>query len=772
MPSDAPEARPAALETELSVRAGHRFTPRLVSAVPSGLARVAPGLLRSVAVVGGGSDVAQAVTAALSGAGYPAQLRTLPEPGDDGLVLLHGLQSVESEGQALTILQDAFRAVRAASSLFGDAPGLLVSIQDTGGGLALERPPSALRAPLAGLSGLIKTADLEAPAAVCFSLDVAAEERSPDAVAKLLLSELSAGGLEREVAYDGAGTRYTLAAAEVPVDPSRGPVFEADDVVVATGGARGVTAQCLKQLAQTVPARFALLGRTELEDEDPETRSADGEADIKRALVDAHRKRGQRPDPAELGALTRKILAGREVRRTLRDLEASGSQAVYLTADASDPDQLRAAFDEIRNRWGPPAGIIHGAGVIQDKRIVDKTDDQVERVLRTKVSGLQGLLTVTRDDPLKAVVAFSSVAAHSGNVGQSDYAMANAAVDALAVSEANRRPSAVVKSLAWGPWRGGMVSPALEARFQEAGVPLIGLEDGARWMLEELQTSDACRVILGGEPRPAPLLPGTRAKGMALHIGLDPERHPELSDHAVDGPPVVPVVMVLNWMVDALRGLLPGHEVLAIENLRVKRGISVEQWPDAGVALEVQATPVSDGFELHLRDRDGLIRYSATGRALPALPSAPSRAEGLPPSSEPRPYGGVLFHGPRFQALSPLEARGKDGAQGQLMDAEGLGWVPNPNRRTDPARLDGALQLAVLVTEDLIGGASLPTQIRRVSFDTEARAPGAGLAWSVTRERSSDQAIHDAAIHDGAGRLSAVIEGLETTRRPGWKPRQ
>lgn len=274
-------------------------------------------------------------------------------------------------------------------------------------------------------------------------------------------------------------------------------------------------------------------------------------------------------------------------------------------------------------------------------------------------------------------------------------------------------------------------------------------------------------MVLGGPPTGGPLLPGVEPKTHRLEIRVDAERYPELADHAVEGPPVVPVVMVTEWMLSALAGVLPGCRNLALEDLRVRRGLAVEGWPASGLDLAVTATPSSEGYILALVDDEGTVRYSARGRALASMPQGSDAPAGLVAATEPRPYGGVLFHGPRFQALDPLEAIGDAGARGRLSDAPTLGWTP-AERRSDPVKLDGALQLAVLVTDQLIQGASLPTRIRRIAVDLNA-ASGVSPAWSVTKERSTDQVVHDVVVQDGRGAVAAILEGVETTRRPNWR---
>ncbi|OSC64292.1 hypothetical protein B5181_20760, partial [Streptomyces sp. 4F] len=78
-------------------------------------------------------------------------------------------------------------------------------------------------------------------------------------------------------------------------------------------------------------------------------------------------------------ARARAILAAREVRATLTALEEAGSPVRYLPVDVRDGEALAAALREVRETWGPVTGIVHGAGVLADKRILDKTDEQFER---------------------------------------------------------------------------------------------------------------------------------------------------------------------------------------------------------------------------------------------------------------------------------------------------------------------------------------------------------------------------------------------------------
>ena len=88
---------------------------------------------------------------------------------------------------------------------------------------------------------------------------------------------------------------------------------------------------------------------------------------------------------------------------------------------------------------------------------------------------------------LKLVAVFSSVAGRYGNRGQADYAMANDILNRMAWQLTRSHPDAVVRSINWGPWESGMVTPALEAKFRELGVALIPLGVGAAMFVDELR---------------------------------------------------------------------------------------------------------------------------------------------------------------------------------------------------------------------------------------------------------------------------------------------
>jgi NAD(P)-dependent dehydrogenase (short-subunit alcohol dehydrogenase family) len=138
--------------------------------------------------------------------------------------------------------------------------------------------------------------------------------------------------------------------------------------------------------------------------------------------------------------------------------------------------------------------------VLEDRLIVDTRPEQFERVFDTKVKGFLSLMAAMPEDDLKYIVLFSSVTARIGNKGQAAYAMANEALNKMAVAESQRRPGCRVVSVNWGPWQGGMVTASLKREFERQGVTLLPVADGVQSLLQEMT---------GGVGRPVEVVIGS-----------------------------------------------------------------------------------------------------------------------------------------------------------------------------------------------------------------------------------------------------------------------
>ena len=145
----------------------------------------------------------------------------------------------------------------------------------------------------------------------------------------------------------------------------------------------------------------------------------------------------------------------------------------------------------------PLAGVFHLAGTLDDGALIEQTWDRFESVMRPKVAGAWNLHEQTSELPLDAFVLFSSVTSIFGNAGQSNYAAANAFLDALA--HLRRSQGLPALSINWGPWaEAGMtarLSPRVDHRNRKFGIGSIAGPEGME-LLARLQQHDGVQVAI------------------------------------------------------------------------------------------------------------------------------------------------------------------------------------------------------------------------------------------------------------------------------------
>jgi NAD(P)-dependent dehydrogenase (short-subunit alcohol dehydrogenase family) len=271
---------------------------------------------------------------------------------------------------------------------------------------------------------------------------------------------------------------------QVTAHPESGElVLDADSVVLLTGGARGITALAAIALAERTGCRIELIGRTPAPraQEDARTASAPDEAGLRRALIEL----GMR-DRDEIAEQARTLLAEREIRQTLDKLRSCAGSVRYHACDVQDVVAVRSVIDDIAARFGRLDGVVHGAGVLEDKLIVDKTPESFDRVYRTKADGARALSAALSHDP-KFVVLFGSISGVLGNRGQADYAAANDTLDRLARFWATQTPARVV-SVDWGPWAGSGMAADLAQEYARRGIQLIDPDEGVACLLREIES--------------------------------------------------------------------------------------------------------------------------------------------------------------------------------------------------------------------------------------------------------------------------------------------
>jgi NAD(P)-dependent dehydrogenase (short-subunit alcohol dehydrogenase family) len=476
----------------------------------------------------------------------------------------------------------------------------------------------------------------------------------------------------------------------------------------------------------------------------------------------------------------------------------------YRSLDVSDPSAVTALIHQVTEEHGPIRGLVHAAGVIEDRWIADKTRDQFARVWSTKVPALRAALNSLDPVGLRAVALFSSVSARFGNAGQVDYAMANEVLNKCASQLAHQVPGCRVVSCNWGPWDGGMVSPELKRAFEARGVAVIDLRAGARAFVDELlATSEtaAVEVVLGnglakpitGSHSPSEQKPpaaDAKTSGVAplptvLTRPVDVHSHPFLNSHVLAGRAVLPLAMMAEWMANAALTSQPGLHLREIRDIRVLRGLKLN---GETVVLRGGCRPgqFTDGFQEVEMDLSSDLGIHARAQALLST----SRAEDVPPPSgffhqpgnlQPYPmtmeeaYRKHLFHGSDFQGITAIQGIGSQGMRALVRTApQPADWMANPVRKrwiVDPMLVDTVLQAGILFTQHHAGAPCLPSHIGSILIcnPVPTQETPCVLELAVS-SLESHRLVADAVLLDGpAGRPLLALKGLEWTVDSGLR---
>ncbi|MFO0759249.1 MAG: SDR family NAD(P)-dependent oxidoreductase [Byssovorax sp.] len=488
--ADPPRAEPAS-PARTSRLALHRFLLSVEDAPARPVAEIGR---RRWAIVPDRAGVAEALGDLLAARGATARVIGSGEPlGEaDGLVDLSALAAITTE-EVTASTRGLFERLKRA----GEA-GLTVVIAAVPLGAPFG-PEGAL--PRAGVAGLIKTAARELPLLCARAVALDPAEGAAQQ-AEHLLDELRIRDAHLEVARVG-GARKVL----IPISADRirngadgtGMLLGPESVVLVTGGARGITASTAVAIGKRFGCRLELVGRTPLpdEDEDPDLAALRDLPALRKGIL----ARGLATTPAAVESLCAKITAARALRSTLAEIAKTGATARYHAVDVRDRAAFGALIDAIYAHHGRIDGVIHGAGVLEDRLIAQKTRESFDRVFDTKVESALTLVEKIRPD-LGFFVFFGSVSGAFGNKGQIDYAAANDTLDKLAYWLKERVKGRVV-SLDWGPWAGaGMVSPELAREYERRGVGLIDPQQGVDAFLDELLHGGAASqvILMSGSP--------------------------------------------------------------------------------------------------------------------------------------------------------------------------------------------------------------------------------------------------------------------------------
>jgi len=815
-PRFAPRARPAPLPQKRHVITG----TYLLSADHEG---VAERLADRIVGIGGQAVILSAETCANTPLLVATVERIRANGAVSGIVHLAGLEAAAGDlggwkDQTAAQTKTLFKLLQLCGPDLSSRDSVALSVGRLGG--SFGRDAAGRGAASAGAAvGLFNCAMAEWPSLRARMIDFE-DAAQAEQIADALLDELAVADARSEIGYlhsngNAEGKRVGFVhVAESIVDHPFASHLQPDGewVALITGGARGITAEIAEELARP-GMRLVLLGRTPLPGaESAATAALSGGPGLKKSLLDAALASGRKPTPAELEREYRALLADREIRTNLTRLKATGAQVDYRSCDVRDATAFAAMIDSIYDQYGRIDAVLHGAGVIEDKRIADKTAESFDRVYDTKVDSAYVLSRRLRPDTLKLLSFFTSVAGRFGNVGQGDYGAANETLNRLAWQLHREWPGVRVVSINWGPWAAGMATEAIVAGFRSRGVEPIPVMSGRRFFLDELAygARNDVELVAGVGPwqhqAPAAEPSPTVAESVALPLDGAAEslpliRHPlrigvggavtleqaltlrddpYLLDHVMDGKPVLPAAGAVEYMAQFVAAGWPEWQVAELSEVRALHGVILEGEQERELVLRARASthsaPGQQAVTIELLEPGRKAAcYRATAVLMTQLPEMPpARIDPLAdavPVETGRIYGELLFHGDCFRLVQRISGLSAGGIDADVMPSQPRAFLGEAFRNArwlfDPGLLDIPPQLAFVWARLNRNMGALPSRFGKVTRFGVAPLHGPlSLAMRFKPQPNDLTLLYDAQIVDASGNVRLLVTDGESIMSP------
>ncbi|MGC5032703.1 SDR family NAD(P)-dependent oxidoreductase [Micromonospora sp. DT229] len=597
-----------------------------------------------------------------------------------------------------------------------------------------------------GGAAIARTLRLEAPHLRVTIVDLPTDAMTVERV----VDEVAATASFVEVRYDAHGARRlpTLRAMSVRAAQPSAPL-DAGDVLLVTGGGKGITAECALAIAQDSGAALALLGRS---------------------------------DPAQ----------DEELAANLARIQQAGVRVRYARADVTDAESVRRAVGELTAELGAVTAVLHGAGRNEPSALTSLDMDDFRRTLAPKIDGLRALLDAVDPQRLRLLVTLGSIIGRAGLRGEAHYATANDWLAEETTAFAQRHPQCRTICMEWSVWSGVGMGERLSVveTLSRDGVTPVTPEQGLAILRRLVNDPDVPNVVVvSGRTegidtvrKDLPELPLLRFVDRVLvryhgaelvcetdlNVGTDLY----LADHLLDGNLLFPAVFGMEAMAQVAHAVTGSDALPVIEDAEFLRPIVVP--PHGRTRIRVAAV-VTDDDVVRVAIRSEETEFTTDHFVATLRLGGPAPVAGPPDqvddATEPVPlvpaddlYGGLLFQGQRFQRLRRYHraaARHVD-VDVEATDAD---WFASYTAGTlllgDPGVRDALMHgNQVCVPQATL----LPAGVRRIQPGGPALATASALRYCATeRSRDGDTYVYDIALRDADGTVLERWEGLRLT---------
>ncbi len=564
-----------------------------------------------------------------------------------------------------------------------------------------------------------------------------------------IVTEIQAANGFIEITYDKNGKRTgSTLVPYVPIRKGEPVHLDQRDVLLVTGGGKGIAAECALSLAQETGTALALLGRSQPQ-RDPE-------------------------------------LAAQLVR-----LNAAGVRYLYIPVDIRDASATAQAVCEVEARLGSITAILHGAGVNHPTPLRMLNEESITETLAPKVAGFQNLLRVITPQKIKYLITFGSVIARTGMQGEAHYALANEWLAYLTEIFQRAYPDSFCLCTEWSVWSDigmGERLGRVEA-LREQGIAPIPVQDGItilRQLLSHRQS--ATRIVVSGRLGTLPTLKlATRQlpflrfleKPLVFYPDIELIAEVEISsatdlyldEHCWQNTRLIPAVVGLEAMAQMAIAVTGNQARPCFRNVQFAQPLVV---PDqTSVTLRLMALVMDDGtVEVAIRSSETAYTvnhfqarciFESQYEVIEAVSSCSTEKETVVPLHLPDDlYNQLLFHRGRFQRILRYTSLHARECRADITPYIGEYWfsryLPQKLVLGDPAGRDALIHA---IQACIPQATLLPVGIESLHF-VPRNMPSDSLVHVYARERAREgnSFFYDVEARDNDGFLLEQWNGL------------
>ncbi len=536
----------------------------------------------------------------------------------------------EKDGQILA-------AVQLGDGFFNDGPVVAKSRQCSAKALAaslhLEQPDVKVRA--LNLSSQIAIAQL----------------------CEYIMLELSTPESYAAVGYGADQFRRVPQSVlrNIAPDKPRSLQWSAKDVVLATGGAKGITAECVLAFARATGVQLALVGSSS-----PSMHNEQHDA----------------------------------ILHTLKRAHEDGLSAQYYQCDITDGEAVNRLVGQVENEQGTVTGIIHGSALNRPAGLSTVSVDQALEEIGPKITGAMNLCTALADHPPKLFIAFSSLVGVTGMYQNGWYGFSNEALHLFLRQYGHAEPRTAIQSIAFSIWDevGMGIRMGSISWLRTIGVEPLSVEQGTSRFLQlathnpaadqvmvTARTSGLDTFAVHGSTLPQGLRfidrvsdfqPGVE---IIARTRLTLEDDPYIKDHCWRDTYLFPMVFGLEAMAQAVQAVtgVTCFDTVCIEDIELARPIIVSEENGAEIEIHALVLEQSDGdidgevasqVEVQIRTEQTdfsvdhfSVTFVLTSDCAPVQEKLPEQRAPLGISAGLDLYNGrLLFQGAKFQRIKQI----------------------------------------------------------------------------------------------------------------------